>query len=196
MKHHDVRKKLIEQAIKVVANEGLDKTTTKAIVGDTGINEAYIYRYFENKDDLLAQMFAALDQEVVDNVLENVIKVSQMVNASREDRCRAMHNALWNFLLGNRDKCYAYVQYYYSPYYKKYSAEDHAKRYQPIVEGFSKMIKPETNTWMLLKHIINVTLDFVIRVYEGENSDEDTVDRVFRILYYSVEPYCIEEKTE
>lgn len=64
MKHIDVRSTLIDQTIKVVANEGLDKATTKAIVGDTGINEAYIYKFFKDKDDLLVSSFSALDDEL------------------------------------------------------------------------------------------------------------------------------------
>lgn len=40
------RNMLIARTISVIAGQGLDKTTTKAITDGTGINEAYIYRYF------------------------------------------------------------------------------------------------------------------------------------------------------
>lgn len=45
MKHYDVQSRLIDRTIIVIAENGLDKTTTKAIVKGTDINEAYIYRY-------------------------------------------------------------------------------------------------------------------------------------------------------
>ena len=57
MKHHNVRDTLIDRTISVIASEGLDKTTTKAIVTGTDINEVYIYRKFENKEELLTRAF-------------------------------------------------------------------------------------------------------------------------------------------
>ena len=41
MKHHNVRNRLIDNTIMVIAANGLDKTTSKAIVKGTDINEEY-----------------------------------------------------------------------------------------------------------------------------------------------------------
>lgn len=55
LKHHNVRSRLIDNTIMVIAANGLDKTTTKAIVKGTDINEAYIYSHFSDKEDLLSK---------------------------------------------------------------------------------------------------------------------------------------------
>ena len=62
VKHHNVRNRLIDNTIMVIAANGLDKTTTKAIVKGTDINEAYIYSHFSDKEDLLAKVFETLDE--------------------------------------------------------------------------------------------------------------------------------------
>lgn len=60
-KHENIRQAFIQSAIRVVARAGLDKTTTKAIAADAGLNEAYIYRCFESKEDLLRAAFHMAD---------------------------------------------------------------------------------------------------------------------------------------
>ena len=72
MSPQDMREKLIARTITVIATEGLDKTTTKAITTGTGINEAYIYRHFSDKKDLLSKAFDKLDEELVAKVMQHL----------------------------------------------------------------------------------------------------------------------------
>ena len=65
MKQEEIRQRLIDGTIRVIAREGLDKATTKHIASETSVNEVYIYRCFENKEALFAKTFAALDEELV-----------------------------------------------------------------------------------------------------------------------------------
>ena len=112
MSPQDMRQTLIARTIQVIANEGLDKTTTKAITAGTGINEAYIYRYFSDKEDLLAKAFDKLDEELVDKAMQHV-SIMYMDTMEYEMRCRFYFGAMWKFLLGNREKCLAFVRYYF-----------------------------------------------------------------------------------
>ena len=189
MSPQEMRQTLIAKTISVIANEGLDKTTTKAITQGTGINEAYIYRCFAHKEDLLTKAFETLDEELVRKAMQH-ISVMYMSELEYELRCRVFFEAVWKFLLGNKDKCLAFVRYYYSPYFAKYSAFEHKKRYSPLVEKFSEAFIEEANAWMLLNHILNVMLDFAVKVFseEVENND-DTTEHVFRLVYYSIQPY-------
>ena len=94
------------------------------------------------------------------------------------------------FLLGNKDKCLTFIRYYYSPYFSKYSAVDHKRRYQPLVDKFKDAFREDANVWMILNHILNVMLDFAVKVYNGQMPNEDDyVEHVFRVVYYSVQQY-------
>ncbi len=189
-----MREKLIARTITVIATEGLDKTTTKAITTGTGINEAYIYRHFSDKKDLLSKAFDKLDEELVAKVMQH-LPVMYMQELEYELRCRVFFEAVWKFLLGNKEKCLAFVQYYYSLYFTKYSAESHKRRYIPIVEKFKDAFKDEADVWMILNHILNVMLDFAVKVHNGQMPSEDNYsEHVFLVIYRSVEQYFRKSK--
>ena len=189
LKHQNVRDTLIARTVAVIANEGLDKTTTKAIVAGTGINEAYIYRHFSDKEDLLAKTFEQLDSELISCVLQN-LSVMQLTELDYDLRCRVYFTAVWKFMLGNREHCLAYVRYYYSPYFTKYSADNHATRYKPFIEKIRHVFKEEADVWMILNHVLNVMLDFAVKVHNNQMPKEDDyAEHVFRVIYVSVKQY-------
>lgn len=189
MKHQNVRETLIARTITVIAEKGLDRTTTKAIVGDTGINEAYIYRQFADKDDMLVKTFDSLDEELLSKLLEHM-SIMGATDVEFETRCWLYFSAVWEFLIGNREKCLAFIQYFYSPYFSRYSAENHKQRYQTVVEKFRPVFREEADVWMILNHILNVMLDFAVKVHNDQMSKEDSyTEHVFRVIYASVEQY-------
>ncbi len=189
MKRQNVCTTLIARTVSVIANEGLDKTTTKAIVKGTDINEAYIYRFFEDKEDLLRKTFDSLDTELFEASMKQ-IEVMYMPTLDYEVRCRIFFNKMWRFILANKEHCLAYIRYYYSPYFAKYSSEEHERRFKPLVKKFEDAFRPEANVWMLLNHILNVMLDFATKVFDKAVRDsEDTEEHIFRLVYYSVNPY-------
>lgn len=189
MRQDETRQRLIDGTIHVIAREGLDKTSTKQIGLATATNEAYIYRCFSGKEDLLAKTFAALDEELVSKTLYH-FPVMRMSDIDFETRCRFYFTAIWEFLLGNRDKCLAFIRYYYSPYFAKYSSDEHQQRFAPLVRKFEEAFRDEANVWMILNHILNTMLDFAVKVYDGAvPNDEDTAEHVFRLIYASVRQY-------
>ncbi len=194
MKHQNVRNRLIENTIRIIAENGFDKTTTKAIVSGTDINEAYIYRDFSDKEDLFVKVFDQLDEELIAKLMQH-LPVMYMSELEFEVRCRVFFTAVWKFLLGNKEKCLAFVRYYYSPYFNKYSADRHKQRYRPLVEKFSEAFIDEADVWMILNHILNVMLDFAVKVHNDHMSKEDSYsEHVFRVIYRSVEQYFKKEE--
>ena len=180
---------LINRTITVIANEGLDKTTTKAIVSGTGINEVYIYRNFIDKEDLLAKTFDRLDDELVDKTLDT-IRVMNLTEFDFDVRAKMYFMEIWRFLLSNREKCLAFIRYYYSPYFRKYSETSHKLRFKPFLEKFQLLFREEANTWLILNYILNVMLDFAVKVFNEEaQDDDDTSEHIFRVLYASVKQY-------
>ena len=189
MKQDETRRRLIDGTIHVIARDGLDKATTKQIGIETSVNEAYIYRCFEDKEDLFAKTFEALDQELFANGMR-YIPVMYTQNMAYEMRCWIFFGAIWKFLLGNRDKCLAFVRYYYSPYFARNSAEEHKKRFVPLIEKFKDAFREEANVWMIMNHILTTMLDFAIKVYNGAVPDnDDTAEHVFRLIYVSIRQY-------
>lgn len=189
MSPQNMRETLLARTVTVIAQEGLDKTTTKAIVAGTGINEAYIYRHFSDKSDLLSKTFDLLDEELVGEAMKYV-PVMYDSSVDVDLRFRKFFDGIWQFLLAGREKCLAFVRYYYSPYFSKYSAESHRQRNLPLVAEFSGVFREEADVWMILNHILNVLLDFAVKVHYGQMSEsDDYVEHVFRVTYVSVKQY-------
>lgn len=189
MKQDDTRRRLIDGTIHVIARDGLDKATTKQIGMETATNEAYIYRCFSGKEDMFAKTFDSLDEELVSVAMQHV-PVMYMPEMEYETRCWMFFSSVWKFMLGNKDKCLTFIRYYYSPYFKQCSAESHNRRYKPLVEKFKEAFRDEANVWMLLNHILNVMLDFAVKVFDGAvQNNADTAEHVFRLIYGSVQQY-------
>ncbi len=194
MKQDDLRQALIDGTIHVIAQNGLDKATTKAIGNATGINEVYIYRLFESKEKLFEKAFEHLDKQLVDKSLLH-IDVMYMREMDYETRCRIYFLAVWRFLVGNKDEILMYVRYYYSPYFKKHSAGAHKLRFTPVVNKFRDAFKDEADVWMILNHILNVMLDFAVMVHNDEMPKEDDyTEHVFRVIYASIKQYFKREE--
>lgn len=189
MQQEELRRKLLDGTIRVIANDGLDKATTKRIGFETGINEAYIYRCFADKEDMFARAFDVLDEELLNKAMLH-IDVMYMQEMDFEMRCRFYFSALWAFMISNRDRCLAFVRYYYSTYFRKHSMLNHKRRYVPLVNKFSEAFLEEADVWMILNHILNVMLDFAVKVHNGEMPEEDDyVEHVFRVIYASIKQY-------
>lgn len=189
MKQDDIRHRLIDGTIRVIARDGLDKATTKAIGEETAINQAYIYRQFADKEDMFAKAFDLLDEELLATTMQH-IPIMYATEIEFAQRCRLYFEAIWKFLLGNRDKCLMYMRYFYSPYFTRYSAESHKKRFAPLVSKFSEAFKDEADVWMILNHILNIMFDFAIKIHNNHMPNDDSyVEHVFRVIYASIKQY-------
>ena len=189
LKQDEIRARLIEGTVRIIARDGLDKASTKQIETETGINVVYIYRCFKDKDDLLAKVFRSLDQELIREV-DTRLPIMAMPDLGMEERCRILFFSLWGWLLGNREKCLCYRRYYYSSYFLKYSIAEHKSDFRVVVEKMSSAFKEEADVWMILNHVLNVMLDFAVKVFQGEMpKDDDYSEHVFRVVYHSVTQY-------
>ncbi len=191
MEREELRRKLIEGTIQVVAREGLGETTTKKVRLASSVNEAYIYRCFKDKEDMFAKTFTFLDEELFD-ITMRYVEVMYAEERPFIERGRTYFTKVWELLLRNRDRCLAYIQYFYSPYFVKCSVEEHKNRFLPLVAKFRAAFKPEADVWMILNHILNVLFDFAVKVHNGQMESKDNyAEHVFRVVYVSVRQYFI-----
>ena len=65
------KEKLIEATVQIISEHGLENLRTAEICKIAGVNIAYLYDFFENKDDLIAQAFAASDERFLKTILDN-----------------------------------------------------------------------------------------------------------------------------
>lgn len=155
--HEEQKSALKDAAIKLVVENGLENVTARAIGSRSGVNEVYIYRYFESKDDLLAKAFAELDERLLQTILDN-FPVIQYESVNYEARCRILFAKCWDFVMAHRDWLIFYVRYYYSAQYQRYSYDAHMKRYEVLIDKVRPACHPTAQVETVLHHILDTML--------------------------------------
>lgn len=188
------REVFINNIIRLVAEGGFEKATTRAITGErraidgVRLNEAHIYRVFGTKENLLAEVFSLLDDELVSVIQRNLSVFNGGENF--KEHCKTLFDELWRFLLQNESKCRYYTRYYYSVYFTDDIRRKHLKKYDTLIEKMTPSFVDGADVLSLFHHIITVMLDFAIRVYNGGLEDrEDNAYHIFNVVYSSIEPY-------
>ena len=167
-KERNAKQAFIEGTVRVVARDGLDKTTTKAIATEAGLSEAYF--------------------------LKQNLTVMHVQNTSWKDRAFQLWSASWRFILGKKDNCLFYLRYYYSANCRTYAYEEHLQCFQELFAAVEQTFKPEANVNMLLHQVFDTMLSFAARVLGGEMPDDDaTTQWAFEQIYSFVVPNVREE---
>ena len=151
-RERNAKQAFIEGTVRVVARDGLDKTTTKAIATEAGLSEAYIYRCFESKEALLCAAFHMEDVAFAYFLKQNLVGM-HIQNTPWKDRAFQLWSASWRFILGRRDDCLFYLRYYYSANCRTYAYEEHLQCFQELFAAVEQTFKPEANVNMLLHQV-------------------------------------------
>jgi AcrR family transcriptional regulator len=188
------REVFIGNTIRLVAEGGFEKATTRAIahsrgnVGNVKMNEVHIYRVFGTKENLFAEVFKLLDSELIFVIRDNL----SVFDSDKEfkEQCRELFHNIWRFLLSEETKCRYFTQYYYSPYFKGTIQTQHRQHYKVLIEKLSDGFKDDADVHSLLHHCITTMLDFAIRVYNGALEDkEENEYHIFNVVYSSIASY-------
>jgi len=184
----EMRQVFIDSAVRVVARDGMEKTTTKAIASEAKLNEAYIYNCFSGKDDLLS---AALHMEDVNfaNLLQKTLPIMHMPGLSWKERAYILWKKSWDLILSKPADCIFYIRYYYSADCRAQAYDTHLKHFHALIEKVRPAFKPGTNVDMLVHQIFDTMLAFATRVLNGEmENSEATTEWTFEQIYSFVVP--------
>lgn len=198
-KESRVQEILIDNAIHLIAEGGFEAATTRAItysntsISDVKLNEVYIYRLFGGKEQLYAEAFEKLDNELFTEIFKDLEEYHNS-DLSCEDKFKIVFMHLWRFLLQNEEHCRAYVRFYYSVYFKGMAQKKHKEHFNIVVDRLSMAFKPEADVHSLLHSVLTTILDFAIRVYNCDLRDsEDSATHIFNVIYSSISSYFAHE---
>ena len=174
--NRNIASELIESTVKVIARDGFDKASTRNIAGECGIADAYIYVHFKDKDDLFSKAFQQEDAALAREV-KKYLPILNQPGITNEDRLYVLFVQTWMYLTAYPDSCRFFVQYYYSPYYAKYSAQEHLDRWMPVLEQMKVLFKPETDVRALLRPVLNTMLGQAIKAAADTSTGKDSIAR-------------------
>lgn len=192
--HELKRTALIKGGIRAVAESGLENTSTRLISDLAGINEAYIYRYFNSKEDLLAQAFAEEDTRLLKVILKN-FPVLRYHSIDYESRCNLLFSRCWNYVLKSPEHLLFYVRYYYSSSFQKYAYADHMERYSVVLEKMRDAFPETVDVGAIMRYVLDTLLGLALHQATNPQPDDALVaKRSFQMLFSVVRAYVKPEK--
>ena len=197
----EVKELLISNAIRLIAEGGFEKATTKELtycgghLPDLKMNEVYLYRYFGSKEGLYEAAFLRLDGELYRAFRSGIDAVGGFAPNDRE-RVYSFFSKAFNFILGNEEKFRCYVRYYYSPYFKGRTQEEHRKLFEEMASEVKATFKEEADTMSILHSVFNAMLDFAVRIYNGDLEDnEENRTHIFNVFYCMMMTYFKDQES-
>lgn len=196
MKHeNEVRELLINNTIHLVAKGGFERATTKEVtfcggsLPDLKMNEVYIYRLFGSKESLYEQTFLYLDKKLI-AAFRKGAKFTDSFEENTKEKLYDVFATAWKFITDNEESCLFYVRYYYSPYFKGKSQEEHLKLFEEMIKRLVPIFADGADAVSILHSVFTATFDFAVRVYNGELEDsEENQDHIFNVLYCIIATY-------
>ena len=189
MEQKEIRQAFIQSAIHVVARQGLVKATTKAIAAAAGLNEAYIYKCFRGKDELLAATLWKLDEGLTRHMSET-FPIMRNDNLTWKERCFILWQRSWKFILQKDDECLFYLRYYYSSDFREHAREKHLEYYHALTDRIGFVFRPGTDIDMITHQMFETMLSFAAHVMAGDMGNNDvTTERTFAQIYSFVAPH-------
>ena len=70
MKNSDKREEIMQAALELIAEHGFHGAPMAMVADRAGVGAGTIYRYFESKDALIAEIFGELEKKVVEYLLQ------------------------------------------------------------------------------------------------------------------------------
>lgn len=188
MEINEMQQAFKDAAVRVVARDGLDKVTTKAIAREAKLNEAYIYKCFAGKDDLLNETLNMEDANFAE-LLNELFPVVYDQRLSYRERAYVIWKRSWDFILEERDDCIFYIRFYFASIGLNHVYRKHMDAYGPLVERIRPWFKDGTNMEMLCHQVFCTMLFFAARVMDGDlENDEETTAWVFNQIDSFVTP--------
>lgn len=182
---------LLAAAVRVVANDGLDHTTTRAIAAAVPCNEVYIYRNYGSKEALLQAAFNRTDMRFIHMVIRN-LGVMDEPSQPLEQRCCALWQAVWRASLAQPDAVRFYLRYYYSAQYLVSARALHHRNYQQLQSRLCRYFVSAHDSWLLMAHVFETLLSFASHVLCGDLENTPELEtQIFQLIFRTLQPYML-----
>ena len=111
MKNTDKRKEIMLAALELIAEHGFHGAPMAMVADRAGVGAGTIYRYFESKDALIAEIFNELERKVVESLLQGY-----SLDRCLRDRFVHLSTMIIRYFMANAVHFRFIEQYMNSPY--------------------------------------------------------------------------------
>ena len=165
----DKKKKILEAALKLFIEKGIDNTPTTLISKEAGVATGTLYYYFETKVDLIVELGTSIQEESLVSFLDLI--ESSVGYESLEKFW--LEKVEWG--VKNPDKCKFMIQFKSSPYNiknPKIKIPDHEQKLLNLIEKgikdkILKNLPPKYISGFFSNHV-TMTVEYIIQTETKE----------------------------
>jgi AcrR family transcriptional regulator len=111
MKNSEKREEIMQAALELIAEQGFHGAPMAMIADKAGVGAGTIYRYFESKDALIAEIYNELERKVVESLLQGY-----SLDRCLRDRFVHLSTMIIRYFMANAVHFRFIEQYMNSPY--------------------------------------------------------------------------------
>ncbi|MBE6707021.1 MAG: TetR/AcrR family transcriptional regulator [Ruminococcaceae bacterium] len=169
----DKRAALIESAIKLIGEHGLDKATIPAVCKNANLNEVYVHRLFGGRTDLYNAVFDVLDREFSDFLVKASSRDFPDDEDLRKKVFREIFDELWDFSIENSTRSMAFIRLFYSRYFNKEHLQNRRKLYAPVNRRIEEYVGGNIDGAETLNRFLDFHFCSILRALRDESEDKD-----------------------
>ncbi len=155
---------IIETTIDYVAKYGLENTTTKKVADIMQISEGTIFNRFKSKKELLSECLYYIDRNIDAEIGNSKISIFDISGSIKK-----LWYKYFNYLLAHPSYSKFYRQFRQSSFYTDDVIKGQDKSFSKFVQLIQKNLDLiGFNTDILWVYVIETTLNFAIRVADGD----------------------------
>jgi len=127
----DKRTVILEATLKLLTEHGFHGTPISMIAQQAGVGAGTIYRYFENKEQLINELFTAIKRRVIKAMLNDYRE-----EGTFKERFKHLWRNLINYCIENPEEFHFVEQYRYAPFVSNVTREESFIILAPIMSFF------------------------------------------------------------
>lgn len=182
----NVKRLLMESAIRLVAQNGLENTRTKQITDACEYAESTLYRYYKGKDDILLDAFLAVDRRV-SALLDTYIHLAGGELKDFDRQVHSIWHIVYRYLIDHKEETLFLIRYRYSSYYTdevRSRRRAHSGAFSVVYDQISQQfgIADIETSEFILNYSLEIMLCFAERIIAGRMPDNaDTEQKIWRV---------------
>ena len=175
---NEKQESLLKAVKTAVAKYGLSGVTTRNVAEIAQVNDAYIYHFFKDKEDLLLQAYCYENGRIFQSILYAIDKVSPLSQSFRE-KARMCFQRIWKTMLSDPERLTFCVFYYHSAHFKN-AEEYHNGQLEELHKRLGEFFPNKEVCSQTMYAVCTLLYDSAYSVVSGQ--EEDTEAYAERVL--------------
>lgn len=177
---NEKKEKLIKSVKDAVAKYGLSGISTRNIAEEAGVNDAYIYHFFKDKEELLLEAYMYENGQIFTALL-NAVDDAHNLDIPFAEKAFLSFSKTWRYFLDNSDRLIFCVFYYHSEHFEN-ATEYHNGQLKDLQERIGGYFPSEEICKQTMHALCTMLYDSSYSVISGkENDTEEYARRVFEM---------------